>query len=187
MPSQCEDAKPEEVLTKEECLVSFRLGSYRYFFDSKPIGPSEWVMKDGKKIVALKIALPVLMERVERRAYERVDIPTEKRIRATIWAGKVQKPIWSGSVVNMSSGGLQMRTVKTALNFFEPGDVVNVAISFKPELEPVTVEGHFRHGTLDGNMCLAGLELASHNLSPQGQEALEVISQQLVMLAQEPA
>ena len=72
------------------------------------------------------------------------------------------------------------------MNFFESGDVVNIAISFSgPNSPPVAVEAHFRHGTLDGTMCLAGMEFVMQNLSPEGQKSMTVISQCLARLRQE--
>jgi c-di-GMP-binding flagellar brake protein YcgR len=167
------------VLIGTECGASFRLNSHRYFFDAKPIGPAPWTTEDGKKIEALRVPLPGEMERVERRAFDRVEIPSARMVRATMWSGWRQKPVWSGSVTNISSGGMQIRTARTAMNFFEPGDMVNIAISFGSDSAPVAVEAYFRHGTLDGTMCLAGIEFVMQNLSVAGRQAMTVIFQRL--------
>jgi c-di-GMP-binding flagellar brake protein YcgR len=185
MPAHVEDVNPQDVLIGTECSVSFRLNSHRYFFDTRSVGAAPWTTEDGNKVEALRVPLPGEMERLERRAFDRVEIPSSQMVRATIWSGWRQKPVWSGSVTNMSSGGLQIRTARTAMNFFESGDMVNIAVCFGADAQPVAVEAHFRHGTLDGTMCLAGMEFVMQNLSAAGQQAMAVITQRLAKLRQE--
>ena len=185
VPARVEDINPLDVLIGAECSVSFRLNSYRYFFDSKATGPAPWTMDEGKSVQALGVPLPSEMERLERRAFGRFEIPREQMVRATMWAGWRQKPVWSGSITNMSSGGLQIRVARTVMNFFEPGDVVNIAISFGPNSQPAAVEAHFRHATIDGGMCLAGMEFVMQGLSAAGQQAMAMISERLSKLRQD--
>jgi hypothetical protein len=63
--------------------------------------------------------------------------------------------------------------------------MVNIAVCFGADAQPVAVEAHFRHGTLDGTMCLAGMEFVMQNLSAAGQQAMAVITQRLAKLRQE--
>lgn len=175
VPPPSESIRPEQVLPEQECGINFRLNSYRYFCSAVVSGPADWPCDDGRQIRVMAFQIPAQVEKVERRAFERLDVPSGQIVRACVWVGSSRKPFWYGSVLNVSMGGFQMRATLAALNFFEPGDVASASLSFGAEGEPVLVQAHFRHGDRDATMSLLGFEFASLNMTPQGQEAMRII------------
>lgn len=175
VPSTGPGLEVGEVLLGRTCMLSFRFQSFRYFFNALLGEGGKWPLQDGSEIPVLSVALPRRLDRLERRAFERIDVPSRQMVRATVWSCPSRRPAWSGKVTNLSAGGLQMRTSRTATDFFEPGDNLNVLIWFASDDEPVPVEAYYRHGTCDGEMALLGLEFASFYSTPEGRQVYETL------------
>lgn len=175
VPVSADEVKAEEVLVGKESGVSLRMRNYRYFFNTTFLGPYPWTAPDGKEHLALTTSIPPELERLERRAADRVDVPSNRSVRASIWASVRRQPIWAGSVMNLSMGGFQLHTTGSSLAFFEPGDLVTASLSFGTGAEPIEVETHFRHGVPDGSMALLGLEFTVLNTTPQGRAFFEML------------
>ena len=176
IPPASEGVQAKAFLPEKECGLNFRLNSYRYFFTGTLTGPGKFTLSSGQEIDAFSSQLPQRLDRLERRAFQRVDVPEGRMARASVWVGPNHRPIWLGKLMNISMGGFQMRTSVTALNFFETGDVVNVSLSFGSNELPLTVEAHYRHGTVDGSMCLLGFEFTSLNFTPESKFAFETLA-----------
>ena len=89
--------------------------------------------------------------------------------------GRLPRPSWLGNVQDISVGGLQMRTQRSAMDFLELGEPVRVAVSFEGEAQPISLTAHFRGGTLDGDMALISLQFTPSDAPAQFGEALEKI------------
>ncbi len=175
VPGPTEGIKAEDLIVGQEVGLHFRLNAFRYYFQGVLSAPTIWELGDGKKIQALTTPLPTQLHQLERRAYERFDVPSSMSVRACAWVGNTPRPVWPGKVQNVSLGGLQMRTARTCLNFFDPGDVVTMAITFNPNDRPVIADAHFRHGTVDGDMALLGLEFCLLTQIPDGKVVMEQV------------
>jgi c-di-GMP-binding flagellar brake protein YcgR len=175
MPAACEQVTPAKVVPGQECNIHFQLHSYRYFFTSRDLALAKLPGEDGATIDGFRAPLPAQLMRADRRSRARVAPPTGQMVRAHIWADPEPKPIWSGSVMDLSTGGLQIRTAASALSFFMPGTAVHLEITFTPDTPPMDLPAHFRHGTPDGNMCLLGLEFDGLGTDETGKKALDII------------
>lgn len=184
MPLGIEGIRPVEFLPSRDCTINFKLKNYRYFFNAKLSEAGRWPTDDGKEIDILGIGVPNRIERLERRAFARIDVPSHECIRACIWATPTRQPAWSGSVTNLSAGGFQLRTNRTALDYFEVGDTVSADIWLSPESEPLSLDAYFRHGTPDGQMALLGMEFSSIYNRPEGREIYQKILDRLDTIAQ---
>jgi c-di-GMP-binding flagellar brake protein YcgR len=182
MPPADNEYQPHEIIPGNDCSVSFRIGTYRYFFKTALQGPDQWRLADGSDVAAFSTAIPTSLHQLERRVHERVDVPSGKMLRAVIWVGEARKPMWSGTVLNISMGGFQMRTVRTVTNFLETGDLVNVNIAFDADSPPLPLEAHYRHGQPDGNMALLGFEFLPLMMTDEGRKLSELIRQKIEQL-----
>ena len=87
----------------------------------------------------LVICRPSRMQRLQRRAYIRAEVPPNRIVRASFWlggrtaeptGGSPTTPVWSGRVVNLSAGGFQLHTDAAAASDVEIGDAVGVRVVF---------------------------------------------------------
>ncbi|MEI7834892.1 MAG: PilZ domain-containing protein [Planctomycetota bacterium] len=59
-------------------------------------------------------------------------------MRASVWSAPDRFAIWSGRVLNLSAGGLQLRTNDSAMGYFEPGDRVSASLFLSSSVRPAT-------------------------------------------------
>jgi c-di-GMP-binding flagellar brake protein YcgR len=175
MPLGVEGVKANEFLPRRDCMVNFKVRNYRYFFNATLSEAARWPTEGGKEIDIIAIVVPQSIERLDRRAVVRVDVPSNMPIRACVWSSPDRQPAWTGNVTNFSAGGFQLRTSRTAMDFFEPGDTLLVNVWLSPDAEPLQLEAYYRHGTRDGQMTLLGLEFSPLYRTSQGRQVYQQI------------
>jgi len=173
-PPPSEETGYEQALLGVDSGLNFRLNSYRYFFAGTLAAQPGKASTDGPKLLTMD--MPSKLERQERRTLDRVDVPAGVTVRAAIWVNVSRNPVWVGSMLNLSVGGYQMKTSGSALNFFEPGDLVVSELTFGPQ-DILSTETHFRYGSRDGSMSLLGMGFTSLNLdlNPEAQRNYQFI------------
>ncbi len=117
--------------------------------------------------VELVLTPPESMERVDRRAYARSEIPEEAGLGVSFWAGGLDAqiqvealavPVWHGQLTSISAGGLQARSGLGSCDQMHPGDAVGLRIDLADGREPIEMDARFRYGRPDGRKVLAGFE-----------------------------
>ena len=107
--------------------------------------------------------------------------------RATFWLGgqdahpgeaSVEAPIWSGRILNLSTGGLLVRTSYEAAKYVEVGDIVGVQVIFGKG-DPVMVDAQLRHVARDGEMALIGLQFVEDRAAPDRNAGVRVIREKI--------
>ena len=78
-------------------------------------------------------------------------------------------PVWSGSVTNISAGGLQMSVDPQVTHVLEVGDVVGLRIVFGPGEVAVYADAQYRHYDDFGDRAVIGLQLVGLAETPEGQ------------------
>jgi c-di-GMP-binding flagellar brake protein YcgR len=127
------------------------------------------------------------MQRLQRRAYLRVDVPACRIVRASYWIGgraaepagtTVDCPVWSGQVTNISAGGFQLAADANAAEALEVGDTVGVRLIFGAGRESVYADAQYRHHerTLDGHV-LMGFQFMGLDQTTEGRAALRIVSE----------
>ncbi len=134
---------------------------------------------------ALALGMPSRMERVDRRAYARGEVPAEADVTASFWpggldaehaAGSPDVPDFAGRVTGLSAGGLQLLTDAGAADAVRVGDAVGTRIRFGDGGEPVAVEAQLRYARRTPEGLVAGFQFVALALTPQGREVLELIA-----------
>ena len=85
------------------------------------------------------------------------------------------QPVWSGRVVNISAGGLQLVSEQHLGDAVSSGDVVGVRISFGVGEQNVYADAQFRHTVAEDGKTHLGFQFIGLGLTPEGREALQVI------------
>jgi c-di-GMP-binding flagellar brake protein YcgR len=177
---------PHEFVPAEKVGVSFKLKHYKHVFTAVVAGIEQVSLEDGATIPTLSICSPTHMQRIQRRAFLRADVPANRIVRATFWLGgreaepigpSEDRPVWFGKVANISAGGFQLRTGCDLADALETGESVGVRISFGAGAnESVFSDAQFRHAeSCDGGLML-GFQFVGLDQTPAGRQALQTIS-----------
>jgi c-di-GMP-binding flagellar brake protein YcgR len=176
----CGDHGPQEFSPGDHVAVNFKLRHHKHIFDTEV---SALAAGEGG-MAALGLKWPARMQRLQRRAFLRADVPAGRIVRASFWLGGHDaepagadhaSPVWSGKVSNISAGGLQMVAPEACA--LEEGDVVGVRVSFGPTTgESVYADAQVRHIEAAGGATTIGLQFVGLGHTPQGESALQIIS-----------
>jgi hypothetical protein len=157
--------------------VSFKLGHHKYIFTSRveSVTPGR-----GASETVLQLPLPQRMQRIQRRAFNRVEVPPNRSILAAFWeGGSTLDPAgegriaWEGWVSDLSAGGFQVRLPAGAAPMLEVGDVVGVRMDLGQPSGLVIADAQFRHlQTDERGIALVGFQFLGLNDTPCGREIL---------------
>jgi len=185
LPVKDDGVTPHQLVPGEKVGLSFKLKHYKHLCSATVAGPCEMASREGgDKVAAVRLCCPSRMQRLQRRAYMRVDIPPNRIVRASVWLGgrntepagtSADQPVWSGQVVNLSAGGFKMRASQDAIDALEINDPVGVRLVFSPGEQAVYADAQFRHAEQDGESCLMGFQFVGLGRSREGQASLSVI------------
>lgn len=185
MPVPEEGAIPHEFVPAERIGVSFKLKHHKHIFAGTVAGQERVKTADGTEIPALAIVMPTRMQRLQRRAYIRVDVPANRVVRASFWLGgcdsepagtSPEHPVWYGRVMNISAGGFQLETDQASSEHLEPGDKVGMRLVFGASGETIYADAQFRHKDEVGLQRLLGFQFLGLTETPEGRVVLQVIS-----------
>jgi len=183
----CVDPKaaPHEFVPSERVGMSFKLKHYKHLFTATVVGQERIKLPDGTEAPALAVVLPSRMQRLQRRAFIRADVPPNRIVRASFWMGgcdcepagtSPQRPVWSGRVTNISAGGFQLATEPQAAEGLESGDPVGVRLVFGTDGQAIYADAQFRYAQMDRDRALLGFQFIGLTETPEGRAALQMIS-----------
>ena len=184
LPSASTQAPAYGFKAGEQIGMTFTLAHRKYVFAAKVVGQEAYRLEGETEGKALKLACPERMHRVERRLHRRIDVSGDEVSRATFWLGgwEVQPaendpeaPVWSGRILNISGGGLLVRTSYEAAKYVEVGDVVGVQVSLGGTEQPALVDAQVRHCERDGEMALIGMQFVETVGGPEANAGIEAI------------
>ena len=188
MPEDADGAVAGGMEAATKVGLSFKLKHYKYVSTVTVAGRQAG---DGGEGELLSACFPTTMLRMQRRAYERVPVPANRIVRASVWLSgrdaepsvtSPEHPVWSGTVTNLSAGGFQLRTTQEATRFLEVGDVVGVRVVFGAADETVYADAQFRHwepGDGDGAPALMGFQFIGLAQSHEGLEVIQFLNRKI--------
>jgi hypothetical protein len=184
-PRESDVAPPREFAPGSKLGLSFKLKHYKHLSSATVKGPAQFPLEDGTSVPCLSICCPLHMQRVQRRAYLRADVPDGKIVRASFWRGSKdsepagggpENPVWSGRVGNLSAGGFQLIAGPDTQEALEEGDTVGVRISFGAGDLTLYADAMFRHlDTVQDGQCLLGFQFMGLDQTCEGRQALKQI------------
>ncbi len=165
--------------------VSFKFGHYKHVFSATVVGRAEHTGDDGQGVEVVQLVGPSRMQRLQRRAFQRVAVPDESLVRAAFWVGgseveptgrQDEASVWTGTVGDISAGGFQMNCHNYTGPSFQVGELVGVRLMFGVGGETCFVDGQFRHAETHGEQTQMGFQFVGLGHSRQGRAALQLIS-----------
>jgi len=176
----CHEADAPEIRPGQNLGLSFKFKHHKHILNTVAECAGPFRLADGD-VEAVRVQAPRRMQRVQRRAYHRVDVPRNRSVLATFWPGggaENDPPAeaalsWEGWVTNVSAGGFQVRIGSHGAPELEIGDLVGVRIELGQEYDPIVADAQFRQPVADDRgVCLQGFQFVGLNDSPAGQETL---------------
>ena len=165
--------------------ITFKLKHYKHLCTVVLTARQQLTRSDGQVVEVLKLTWPGRMQRLQRRAYTRVDIPGNRIVLSSFWlggrndepaAGSPTSPVWSGRVANISAGGMQMLTETSAASDVEVGDDVGVRLTFGLGEQAVYLDAQIRYLELEGEQTVVGFQFVGLDHNAEGRETLSLIS-----------
>mgnify|MGYP006300147977 CR=1 FL=1 len=162
--------------------ITFELKRQKCILESEIIGLDATVSQgmSGK----IMIERPVSIEKMRRRAYERVSIPPEMNVEALFWHrgyadNSTESPLencWQGQLIDLSAGGTQVKVDKTQHANFREGQIIGIRFTPLPYEKQLLLEGRIKHiaGLNDDNDTITlGIEFMGLEASADGRNKME--------------
>ncbi|MFP4055155.1 MAG: flagellar brake protein [Phycisphaerae bacterium] len=190
-PVDGETETPWEFAPADRVGISFKLKHYKHLSTVTVRGVEQYTLEDGSPVPVLSLCAPSKMQRAQRRAYLRADVPSGRIVRASFWVGgkdaepegsELECPVWSGQVNNISAGGVQVSVPTDAERELEIGETVGIHVNFGPGQESVRADAQFRHVEHVGDQVLMGFQFLGLEVSDEGKRNLVLISRKVAEL-----
>lgn len=170
----------------EQVGVSFKLKHHKYVFLAEVVG-QQGPDDPGDRLSSPRLVLkhPLRMQRLQRRAYIRAEVPAGAVVRCSFWIGGLaaepsgtspDRPVWSARIVDISAGGFQARTADQTVFSIETGFAVGVRVLFGPGKEAIFADALIRHVAPDGDGAVIGFQFVGLEQSDEGRRTLKDIS-----------
>lgn len=183
-----EHGAPRRFSPGESVGVSLKLKHHKYLFLANVTGECEPVAQGEAAAPALVLGRPTRMQRLQRRAYIRAQVPSGCLARAAFWVGGRQNEpaggspdrlVWNGRVENLSAGGFSVRTTEESVRLLEMGYFVGTRLLFGVGQEAVYADACVRHIALGEYGAIVGFQFLGLEYSDDGKAALQAISRKV--------
>jgi len=172
--------RPEKIDVGLALGLAFKLGRHKHIFTATIQNLCNVHTSDTDTLRLICIPIPSRVQRVQRRAFIRVAVPSSRSILVTFWLGGKdanQLVRWEGWMTNISAGGFQLRMPSRSAPDLTIDDIVGVRIEIGQDYEPILVDARFRNLLHDERgVTLMGFQFLGLNDSQQGRKTLQRIS-----------
>lgn len=191
MPRTDHMSTPYKFLQGEHVGVAFSAAHRKYVFQARVVGWEVYELDGSVNATALKLEPAGNMHKVERRLHSRLDPMTHEIARASLWLGgqearprheSVTAPVWAGRILNISKGGLMVRTSYEAAKYVDVGDILGLQVTFDGEEASALVDAQVRHSAPDGEMALIGIQFVETEQASQDTAGIEAIRRRVAEL-----
>jgi len=170
---------PMEAGANQEIAISFKKGYNKYLFLTKIIKVDKYEEQPGRSLSVLHVYTPDHVEKIQRRAFTRADVPAESSVEVKFWrTGSTRETSWTGMLSNVSAGGIGV-TINAA-EFPELQESEQITLEFMPlpDQKPIVVDARFRHGSPadQAGKAVLGFQFIGLEISEEGRAILRRIS-----------
>lgn len=143
--------RPTSLQINHPLGISFQQDYNKYIFESVVLGIESSVQQTGAGRVVLE--KPDRVERVQRRVYVRVSVPTNFKVKVLFWHrgytdDSMEVPLenyWQGKLVDLSAGGAQIAVDTEHSPNFRVGQLVGLQFTPMSHKKPFLLEAYIRH------------------------------------------
>ena len=178
------DGTPYEFSPADRVGIAFKLKHHKYICMVTVAGPQPLSLDDGSDIQVLAVCWLSQMQRIQRRAFFRAQVPQSSLVRVSFWLGgqeaepdgtTPERPVFTGRVTNISAGGFEARTSDNLPPIIEGGYLVGVRISFGPGGDGLFADARIRHIVPEDDQYVVGLQFIGLEQTDKGKDAIRLI------------
>ncbi|MCA9255179.1 MAG: PilZ domain-containing protein [Phycisphaerales bacterium] len=153
-PEPANEGQPAEISRDVDLGVAFRRGHKKCLFVTRIL--DDRAVPENAAPGTLVLGPPTDVRAVQRRAYQRIVVPSHRFIAAKIWDGGLPNdeggsfPVSSGRVSNVSVGGVMIDVRSDQNPRLQVGDLVGIEVTQRPGMRPLLVEAQYRHCVMHG-------------------------------------
>lgn len=179
LPSSQLDENLPQMTPGLEIAVTFKKGYNKCLFTTRVIAQENVTLDDGTIETALSIYRPEQIEKIKRRAYERTEAPTSRKVKVTFWSENDTSKKYQAQLVNLSAGGVGLKMPTADLPQWPNDQQCVVQFVPLPNQEPVIAQARFRHATPMGtsNTAMLGFQFIGLELTKEGRGLLRRFNQ----------
>ncbi len=173
-----------DYLSGELVGVTFRRGHRKCLFSTTVMGTTS-VESDGELINVVELEWPTALHELQRRAFQRA-VPIGRHVSVRFWEGGVcnrreaehqGNGIMTGTLVDLSAGGMRILSMDVAPDTFAEGDVIGFSFRPRSRGETIVIEGVFRHFQLTSDgLASMGIQFIGLECSEHGRELLATLA-----------
>lgn len=185
IPQAYEGGEDLEFSPAEKLGLSFKLKHHKHVFSAITVGKETLEISGQGSVDVLSVCIPSKMQRLQRRAYQRVSVPEGKVVRVSFWVGTAgeepsggnpSRPVWSGRVTDLSAGGFQLIVEDDEVWDLEVGESVGLRVAFGVGGQTVYADAQFRHRTEQDGKAVMGFQFLGLAHDRKSREVLQVLS-----------
>ncbi|MBI9017132.1 MAG: PilZ domain-containing protein [Phycisphaerae bacterium] len=160
-----------------EVAVTFKKGYNKCVFVSRVITEEQYEVEPGVKTACMLIYCPEQIEKVQRRSFERTEVPSTENVVVTFWPSNDASAKHYGKLVNLSAGGIGVTMPEQDVPNFHADQQCDIQFVAMPGQEPIVAQGRFRHVARDSGVGLpiVGFQFIGLELSDQGRSTMRRI------------
>lgn len=165
-----------ELAEGQNIAVSFKKGYNKCLFVTRVVGHGLYEVDPGVKMPTITVLRPDCIEKLRRRAFNRVDVPEGMQIAVTLrsTAKGQQSKEWTGLLKNLSAGGMAVEMPTSDAASLQ--DDQQSVLEFVPLMDQgsLQVPGRVRHTTVlpQGDKSLVGIQFVGLDANEDGRNTL---------------
>ena len=177
MPSPHTNSAPMEPAQGQEIAATFKKGYNKCLFVTRIISQGRTELEPGNFIPSVTLYMPEQVEKIQRRAYERTDVPKGEPIPVTFWSTSESDQKFHGQLLNLSAGGIGVSAAGDQVPRFIDDQQCQVQFVPLPGQEPILALARFRHvGDPDENdSARLGFQFIALEATEEGRNLLRRI------------
>lgn len=165
----------------QELAVSFKKGYNKYLFLTKVIKADQYELEPGNSIPVINVYAPDHVEKVQRRVYNRADVPHDNPVTVTFRRSRADSgdtQSWQGQLSNLSAGGLAVQMKAADVPKLPDNEQVTMQFIPLPGHDEIQLEARYRHSTesTETGLSIVGFQIIGLEVSQQGQAMLRRIA-----------
>lgn len=146
MPEGREDQPVMAYDKGQELAISFKKGYNKCLFTSRIISQGRSEIEPGKFAETLMVYVPEQVEKIQRRVYERTNVPAGDQISVSFWPVSDSKRRYVGELTDLSGGGIGV-IVRGVAPDVQAEQHCTIQFVPLPGHEPIIATSIYRHIT----------------------------------------
>lgn len=165
--------------------AAFKQRHHKYVFTAAVLQVADFALAGGAAVRGVQIEWPVKMQRLQRRAFYRAGVPSDRPAFVEFWQGSPgqdprgalrEKLLYTGKLLDISAGGVRLQLIGDRNPQLQTGDPVGMLLKLHGLDEPLRVGGQFRHAARDEFGTTLGIQFMGLTESGDGRKLFHSIS-----------